>query len=159
MSMRGLSRCTTGKQIGRLNNGQRNNTCWGPIVLCFPSLASVMGFLWFKCTSLTLLSQKETKLLIHKQFSCPAVQRVGKQDAPKCIMRLPNSPASSVFTPRARRLSPLSSLCDYFFIHTLLTYAVPPTEEVICFSPRTILISLRIPFDPVSLSLNSTYNW
>lgn len=31
--------------------------------------------------------------------------------------------------------------------------------KVMCFSPRPFLISVRIPFDSISLSLFSTYNW
>lgn len=63
-----------------------------------------MGWLLFKCTSLPVWSQSQAKLLISKQFSCPAVGTEGKQDAPKCIIRLPKSSDHSVFTRRASSL-------------------------------------------------------
>lgn len=34
-----------------------------------------------------------------------------------------------------------------------------PAKELVCFSPRTFLISVRVPFDPLSLLVFSTHNW
>lgn len=133
-----------GKQTGRLRVLQQHLLKLQ--VLCFPYLPKVMGFLRVKCTSLTVWSQQEVKLLIHRQFSCPAVQKEGKQDSPKCIIRLPKRAASSVFSPHA------GSFCLWpLAFYTLLPSLTQKSRDQPGDLTKDTFIKPRIPIGSFSL--------